>query len=720
MAELSTWRQQLQSVIGFQRSQLAILGGLRKGLVVAALLVGGLLMQHSYESLIMTIGAFSVGMTDQGGIYLPRIRTMLLACVGDALSVLVGASAAHILWLIVLLMALWGFGAGMLATVSQAATTIGLQAVAALAISSHFLLSPERAAYTAGLLFAGGLIQTLFTLAPWPLKRGYYERQALAAAYRALAASAEASLDREREQQATNALAQAGAVLAASVPRFGSGLTGQAFRALLDEGWGLRLALAALAEARQRLATWGNKQALDHLDELAGATAATLRAVAASLAAARVVEGADSLRRRLDHAIALLRRDQAEQDKDDFQAHAALVVAVERAEALCGQVRAALRTTSEWVQTGKSADTPEDGTRRPAALEPEHPLSIVRANLTLRSTMFRHALRLSLTLTIAALLAHLLLPGRGYWIPLTVVIVLRPNFSTTITRGLARGAGTLLGAALVTALIAALKPGPAVLVGLAAALACASYIVFQANIAFFDLFLTSYVVILISLTGTPPLTAALDRVIATLIGTALALAAILLWPSWERSQVPKKLADLLEADSRYVATALTGLLDPAERDPAEMHRRKLEAWLARSNAEASVQRSLHEPARYRVDAKVALGLLESSHRLGRSVLALKALYGEKLPDSVEPPLRAFAEDAQKALHLLATARREGAPLAPLPDLQRDQRALEALLEQQHQPAGNAPAQLAFLVAETEQMVNSLSTMRDLLAEEGAT
>jgi uncharacterized membrane protein YccC len=65
----------------------------------------------------------------------------------------------------------------------------------------------------------------------------------------------------------------------------------------------------------------------------------------------------------------------------------------------------------------------------------------LRANLTLASTAFRHALRLAAGVAIAVIAAHALSLPRGYWIALTVLLVLKPEFHETFTRGVARIAG---------------------------------------------------------------------------------------------------------------------------------------------------------------------------------------------------------------------------------------------------------------------------------------
>ncbi|HEX6780372.1 MAG TPA: FUSC family protein [Ktedonobacterales bacterium] len=715
----SSLRQYLQALVNFDRSQLALLPGLRKSLVVTVLLAAAVATGQIYIGFMLVLGAFSVGFVDQGGSYLPRLRAMLLACLVIGVSALVGVLVSSIDWLFVLLMALWGFVAGMLVALGPAALVIGLQAVVALSISSNFHLPPLLALETGGLLMVGGLLQTAVALAPWPFSYYRYEREALARAYQAQAALAEQLSDAARGLRASEALAQAGRTLANSVPRFSSGPAGETFRALLDKGWGITEELIALAELRGRLAAQKRQsQTLRHLDELTRAASALLSALADSLAAHRLLPDLDGPVHQMQQALKVLRCDQPGESPADAIEQGTLAAALERAGALNGQVRSALAVCSDWLKTGESR-AKEDGTRRPFALQPQSPQAILRANLTLQSMVFRHALRLSLILAVAAILYKTLPLQRGYWIPLTVVVVLRPDFTTTLTRGLVLGAGTLLGAALVDLLIAAVHPGPWGLVVLVALLTFAALAVFQASFALYAVLLTGYIVSLVELAGTPPLTAAVARAENTLIGAGLAMAVIVLWPAWERMQVPQHLADLLEAEGRYITLILSGYLNPPTLDPARVRRCRLKTRLARSNAEASVQRSLAEPKRFRTNARVALGVLANDVHLFYVTLALEAVFWHTRPNRPLPCLRPLIDALQTAVRSLTRALRFETPVGRWPDLRAAHRALVEWGEGAEPLDREDHARLTYVIAETERLIESVCTMRQLLAQDRA-
>ena len=192
----------------------------------------------------------------------------------------------------------------------------------------------------------------------------------------------------------------------------------------------------------------------------------------------------------------------------------------------------------------------------------------MRANLTVTSEAFRHALRVGVTLAVAVALSHLFPVGHGYWLPMTVMIVLKPDFTATLRRGLARSVGTLLGAGLVTLLLAELAPSPAGLIVLTVALYAACVAALRANDVVDSVGIASLVVALLAFTGSPAPSLASDRAFYTLLGAALARTAYAIWPTWERARVADRLADLVETDGHYGAALLAAWAEPASADRA--------------------------------------------------------------------------------------------------------------------------------------------------------
>ncbi len=161
----------------------------------------------------------------------------------------------------------------------------------------------------------------------------------------------------------------------------------------------------------------------------------------------------------------------------------------------------------------------------------EDALRILQANLTTASPVFHHAIRLGAAIGAATFIYRWAELPRGYWFPMTTLIVLRPEFRETFTRGVSRIAGTLAGAALATALVTTFGAHPGMVIALLIAFVWAGYLLFRANYTLFTVCITGYVVLLLYLASAPGPLAAEYRALNTVLGGVLALAMYRVWPT---------------------------------------------------------------------------------------------------------------------------------------------------------------------------------------------
>jgi uncharacterized membrane protein YccC len=370
-----------------------------------------------------------------------------------------------------------------------------------------------------------------------------------------------------------------------------------------------------------------------------------------------------------------------------------------------GELRAAVDLAVSWQGEGAPPDDPVRHRRsRPPELATRGARAILRANLTLRSSAFRHAVRLAVTVAAAAALYRALDLPHGYWVPLTVLFVLRPDFGSTFTRGLQRYIGTAAGVALATVIAAAFHPGPYALAALCTVLAVGIFAFLLSNYGLFTLSVTAFIVFFVAFGGIPEYKTALQRLLASVIGATLTLGIYALWPTWERSTLPDTLADLIDADRGFVNAVLACWLNPADRDRNAIRRARARARVARTNTEAAVQRALDEPT----GKHAALGttevtsLLASLRRLADGGLALEA-YLDDARSPAPPEAEVLARQLDAALSELAAATRDHRPPAPLPPLRETQQELSAKV------GATAP-----LAEETDRIVNSVVIAADVL------
>ncbi len=143
------------------------------------------------------------------------------------------------------------------------------------------------------------------------------------------------------------------------------------------------------------------------------------------------------------------------------------------------------------------------------------------------SLLLRFGLRVLLTLTLAVTLDHWLRLQNGYWLPMTTLIVLKPDFARTYSGAVQRVAGTLAGVVLASLITKLFAPGHAVIITLVPIFAWATFSAQKANPILFSAALTLFVILLIALTGLPESDLIWHRFLNTILGCALALGSYL-------------------------------------------------------------------------------------------------------------------------------------------------------------------------------------------------
>jgi Fusaric acid resistance protein-like len=154
----------------------------------------------------------------------------------------------------------------------------------------------------------------------------------------------------------------------------------------------------------------------------------------------------------------------------------------------------------------------------------------LRASLDPASPSLQHALRSGAALAAGVALYHVIdLGGHGYWIPLTVLFVLRPGEAETVERIAMRAVGTLFGL-LVGTPLAILLGGSDIAEGVAIWIAAAwSFSLLAIEYALFTTAITGLIVLLSHALGQSALQAADERAVATALGIALVAAFVALW-----------------------------------------------------------------------------------------------------------------------------------------------------------------------------------------------
>jgi uncharacterized membrane protein YccC len=237
------------------------------------------------------------------------------------------------------------------------------------------------------------------------------------------------------------------------------------------------------------------------------------------------------------------------------------------------------------------------------------------------------AVRLALCMSLAEVARQLLPTARPYWVLLTVAIVLKPDFGSVFGRAVQRGAGTLLGVLLGSAVLAGLSRSPWLLLAMALFAAVLPW-ARAANFGLFSVFQTPVIILMLDLTL--PHSAGLvgERLVDTLIGCAIVLVfGYLLWPQTWRAPLDRALHDAAVALDGFVDAAFTG-------SPAERRRARRRNYRALTELQTQLQRRLAEPPPISTRAAawwpVIVALERTSDAVTEAVIATRA--GEPGPD----------------------------------------------------------------------------------------
>ncbi len=693
----SAWQAFWQSVIRFQADKITPWLALRNTIGIAAPLLIGAASGSVAAGLIVSTGALNVAFRDSEAPYPDRARHMLAASVLAGLAVFAGSVNGRTPVVAVVLASVWAFAAGILIAVSTPAGELGSMSLVMLVVYGAVPMTPHNAALSGLGAFMGGVLQMLLAIASWPLRRYTPERRALGVLYIELSRSALVPpVEGSNAPLATAQSIQAQISLAA-LDRDRS-VESDRFRVLLSQAERIRLSLLALRRVRVRLErdypSPAACQILDHAFELASSTLSAIGKAIQSAAAVATAEGIQTI---VDLA-ERLRQSAPDASPEDAMIRDARF----QLDALAGQLRSAVDLASDApLETG---DKPPRSQPRPAWISRfRETLASVRANLNLESAACRHAIRLSVSIAIGDALGRSFGMQRPYWIPMTIAIVLRPDFSATFSRGVLRLIGTFVGVVLATGLFHVLPrsiyPHILVIAALMFIVRCFG----GANYGVFATVITALVVFLISLSGVAPGPVIAARTLNTAIGGAIALLAYWVWPTWERHQVAEAMARMLDAFRAHFR-AIRATYADGSPSAASLDRTRSAARLARSNFEASIERAAAEPG-VSTDSVTLLGaMLASSHRLAKALLALEAAIANSAPVSPRPPFFQFANDVELTVYYLAAALRGSRVEADsLPDLREDHRVLVQ--------TGDSGAEVYALVnVETDRITNSLNTL----------
>jgi uncharacterized membrane protein YccC len=661
------------------------------------------------------IGALNTSMVDVGGPYRNRLIAMTVNTLLAPCLMLVGMATAAHWWLAAPAMLVVALGGGLVRAFGPGGTSLGLNNAIAFLIGLEVSGSLGSGIEWALGYVAGGLWTILLTLGFWQLRPYRRLEQEVASAWEAVAALIAASRP-----------ADAGTVSVVMRQRRERRIA-QRHRAMREA---IERARTALGEVRA--ATHGPGTTLAQLLVLLraasriGAAMVTLDAVEGAAVIheddihAVVTDAVDELEKVCRATARLMLAGRGDIDVEPVRRRLAMLTSVaDRARrgetaaterALDAQILAFAQAVRHLNNAEEAAQQIFGSGRRlphlalpPLAGPPlGEAIAAFKTQLTLKSAIFRHALRVAVVAAAGTAVIIRLGVEHGIWLPMTALIILQPDYGGTLSRAVQRTLGTMAGAVLAGLLLATLH-GTTAFEAAIAVLLFATFLLLRRRYGLAVTFLTPLIILLLGLSGPDPWLDLRDRILDTLAGALMAtVAGYALWPLWERETLPGRMARAIRTARNYVVAVLDALGGGASSAQALADLRR-DAEIEAANADAAFQRMLAEPSRQRGPVAQGFTLDTYIQRLVRHTLALASHLGATT---------VAAEDAQAlrqvlggALEDIAGALAEGRPPKPRPDLDQPlERLRHALAGRDGETAGGT---IAFLLGQIVSDTTSL-------------
>ena len=688
----------------FDKNKVSANRALRNACGVALPLIVGYAIGMPRGGLVVATGALNVSYSDGSDPYARRAKRMVTSAAICAVAVFAGAISGPHTALAIAMATLWAFAAGMFVALGTTAGDLGVISLVTLLIYAAQPLNAHQAAISGLLALAGGLFQAVLSVALWPVQRYEPERRALSSVLSQLADAAEkplttatmappTSLESDQALESLSALGQ------------DDNLDAVRYRSLLNQAERIRLSLLMLARLRLRMDRESRAHAAVAIVDLALARAAgVLRTIGKSLLSGAAETPAD-----LFSTIPQLAKKLAKEPAPSPFFAAVAKDAIFQMDALAGQLRAALDLATHTTPQGQ-AEFDKQEAAQPLLLRFSGRLATLRANLSLESSACRHAIRLAAMVAVGEALGRGYYWRRSYWLPMTIVLVLKPEFTTTFSRGLLRIGGTIIGLLLATALFHFLPLTVTTQILLIFAFTFLLRWIGPANYGIFGIAVSALVVLLIAVAGVPPKDVIWARGVNTAAGGALALLAYWVWPTWERTRISERVAQMLEAYAKYFHLLADAYLRQAVGAPRELDAARMAARVARSNLEGSLERLASEPGTSPKQMARLSAILASSHRFVHAIMALDAGWSQTPSVAARPAFVLFAAAIDKTLFLLAaTLRGERAADKDFPNLREIHNHL--------MESGDSHMQrYALTNVEADRMTNSVNTLREQILQ----
>ncbi|EKD08450.1 MAG: FUSC family protein [Limnospira sp. PMC 1286.21] len=657
--------------------------GIRAGIALAFPLVIGRLMGYPETGFYIGLTGVFFILGAVGGPYKIRAKTAIATLLAGLLAIGLGTLVSHIIWLKLLMTFLWMFAVGYAAVYGHPGIMTGIVTGILFLFTIH---TPPGDIIVAGERMLIGLVGGIWAIALWfifwplqpylPLKKAIADCYTAIADYIQVVLSNSTSLSvselqqvkgwREKLQLAKDAL------VINRQGRRGTSEIGQAAVILIQDIEYLMTAISTLI-----------KLSGIHRQNSENITVKILL----NEAFKEIVINLENLVQKIRNQPAKFNCDRLKQitqaldEQQSFQrqtignqvdAYVSLISLVRLVEAL-NRLISLLERTYLVVEEMKPTTIPGENNSELSEItilleKGDQPwFQPLLDNLSFDSAIFRHGLRLAIATSVAVAIATIESIPRGFWISLTVLLVLQHDFGSTFRRFFQRILGTVLGA-LMTPILTVFIYTQAGLEAIAIVSVSVAFSLLRFNYGVAVFLITVYAVTLEQSRTFENAWIATLRVIATLIGSGLAfMAAFFLFRDRQEQQFWRLATNAISCSRDYFQIVMMSYLSNKSPDYQAINKQRHQNRLAQFNAQISLQKLIDDPQTSQLQIEIALTLMTNLTRFSRAITVLIDQLNDFSGTDPHPELETFVSRIDLGLSQLETSLKSQSPLPPIPD-----------------------------------------------------
>ncbi len=613
--------------------------------ITAGILLPSFLMNYFNMlpiGLVISLGALCVSVADTPGAVKHRVNGMLACClIVAAIAVLVNYATASVL-VLGSVITLSGFFLSMLTVYGNRASAVGIAALLVMVLSLQTPHTGLQIWINAGYILAGGIWYMLYSLLLYRLRPYKFIQQVLAdyifevAAYLKLRGDLYAinpayeRINEELLQQQVNIEAQ-------------QNMLGELLfntRTIVKESTAVARVLVKtyleVADLYESVMTTYQQYTILHEDFDNTGILQSYRSIIYSLSAEMeeislaLKSGVSSAPSPDTQKQVLRARELFELLRQDYMSNDNLANFVSlgriqnNLEDLADKIEQLHLFTTYEVSVKKGVNTSKT-LQNMAPVQDIRP-SLFFNNLHFKSNIFRHSIRVCLALLAGYIVSLLFKADHGYWILLTIVVILKPAYSLTKKRNVDRLIGTAAGIMIGLLVLLFIKNGTALLV-IMIIFMTSSFMFVRTNYFLNVLLMTTYLIIFFHYLYPGDINGImLERIMDTAIGSGISFfASLFLIPAWERNSIKTYMLKILEANDKYYSSIAIHFCDdsPIKTEYIRMARR--EVLIALANLSDAFTRMLSEPKRHRQGIKNVHRFVVINHTLISHMASLSYL-----------------------------------------------------------------------------------------------